>query len=107
MSQHTDTSKNTKAWAVSQHTDTSKNTKAWAVSQHTDTSKNTLHLVILVTFIYFALYSCYIYQVSMPATLGLYAAYIDIECTERGQLISYFFPLMYMPEVVLSLTVSM
>ena len=40
MSQHTDTSKNTKAWAVSQHTDTSKNTKAWAMSQHTDTSKN-------------------------------------------------------------------
>ena len=38
---HTDTSKNTKAWAVSQHTDTSKNIKAWAVSQHTDTSKNT------------------------------------------------------------------
>ena len=36
MSQHTDTSKNTKAWAVSQHTDTSKNTKAWAVSRHTD-----------------------------------------------------------------------
>ena len=41
VSQHTDTSKNTKAWAVSQHTDTSKNTKAWAVSQHSDTSKNT------------------------------------------------------------------
>ena len=41
MSQHTDTSKNTEAWAVSQHTDTSKNTKAWVASQHTDTSKNT------------------------------------------------------------------
>ena len=40
-SQHADTGKNTKAWAVSQHTDTSKNTKAWAVSQHTDISKNT------------------------------------------------------------------
>ena len=37
-SQHTDTSKNTKAWAVSQHTDASNNTKAWVVPQHTDTS---------------------------------------------------------------------
>ena len=33
VSQHTDTSKNTKAWTVSQHTDTSKNTEAWGVSQ--------------------------------------------------------------------------
>ena len=41
VSQHIDTSKNTKAWAVSQHIDTSKNTKAWTVSRHTDTSKNT------------------------------------------------------------------
>ena len=41
MSKHTDTSKNTKHWAVSQRTDTSKNTEAMAVSQHTGTSKNT------------------------------------------------------------------
>ena len=40
MSQYTDTSKNTKTWAVSQYTDTSKNTKTWAVSQHIDTRKN-------------------------------------------------------------------
>ena len=40
VSQHTATSKNTKAWAVSQHKDASKNTKAWAVSQHIDASKN-------------------------------------------------------------------
>ena len=38
-SQHTDNSKNAKAWSVSQHTDTSKNTKAWCVSQHINTSK--------------------------------------------------------------------
>ena len=36
MSQHIDTSKDTKAWAVSQHIDTSKDTKAWDVSQHID-----------------------------------------------------------------------
>ena len=36
MKPHSDTSKNTKAWAVSQHSDTS---NAWAVSQNTDTSK--------------------------------------------------------------------
>ena len=41
MLQHTDTSKNTKAWAVPQHTDTSKNTQAWAVSQQIDASQNT------------------------------------------------------------------
>ena len=46
MPQHTDTSKNTEAWAVSQHTDTSNNTKAWAVSQHTDTSNNTKAWVV-------------------------------------------------------------
>ena len=40
VSQHTDTSKNTKAWAVSEHIDTSKSIKVWAVSQHIDTSKN-------------------------------------------------------------------
>ena len=48
MSQHTDTSKNTEAWAVSQHTDTSKNTEAWAVSQHTDTSKNTMPILLIL-----------------------------------------------------------
>ena len=37
MSQHSDTSKNAKVWAVSQHTDTDKNAKVWAVSQHTET----------------------------------------------------------------------
>ena len=58
MSQHTDTGKNTKAWAVSQHFDTApariprfglcqntltsaKAQKAWAVSQHTETDRNT------------------------------------------------------------------
>ena len=41
MSQHTDASKNIKAWAVSQHTDDSKNTKTSAVSQHIDTGKYT------------------------------------------------------------------
>ena len=46
VSQHTDTSNNTKAWAVSQHTDTSNNTRAWAVSQHTDTSNNTKAWVV-------------------------------------------------------------
>ena len=35
VSQHNDTSKNTKAWAVLQHTDTSKNTKTWAVTMLT------------------------------------------------------------------------
>ena len=40
MSQHTDSSKNTKAWAVSQYTDTSKNTKDFG-SFTTYTSKNT------------------------------------------------------------------
>ena len=38
-SQHTDNSKNAKAWSVSQHTDTSKNTKAWCVSQHINASE--------------------------------------------------------------------
>ena len=57
MPQHTDTSKNTKAWAVSQHTDTSKN-KAWAVFQHTEISKNTKASdIIIIMYIYHALTS--------------------------------------------------
>ena len=48
MSQHIDSSKNTKAGAALQHTDTSKSTKAGAASQHTDTSKSTRLDVLLL-----------------------------------------------------------